>query len=69
MNFAKKVLMLVILVALIAPVVGCGVATTQEENRRAFNRVADYDARMLVDDLNLLLQIDRPMRNSRWVID
>ena len=69
MKFAKRVLMLVLLVALVAPVVGCGVGSTQEENQRAFNRVVDYDARMMVDDLQLFLQIDRPFRNSRWVID
>ena len=69
MNFAKRVLLLVLLVALVAPVVGCGVGSTQEENQRAFNRVVDYDARMMVDDLQVFLQIDRPFRNSRWVID
>ena len=69
MNFAKRVLLLVLLVCLIVPVAGCGVGTTQEENQRAFNRVVDYDARMMVDDLNIFLQIDRPIRNSRWVID
>ena len=69
MNFAKRVLMLVLLVALVAPVVGCGVGSTPGENQRAFNRVVDYDARMMVDDLQVFLQIDRPFRNSRWVID
>lgn len=69
MSFAKKTLMLVLLVALTVPVVGCGVGTTSEENQRSFRRVVDYDARMLVDDLQLFLQIDRPMRSSRWVID
>jgi hypothetical protein len=69
MNFAKKVLMLVVLVAMAMPIVGCGVATSPEENSRALSRVADYDARMMVDDLQLFLQIDRPLRNSRWVLD
>ena len=69
MSFAKKMLMLVLLVALAAPVVGCGVGTTPAENQRAFRRVVDYDARMMVDDLQVFLQIDRPVRNSRWVID
>lgn len=69
MYFAKRVLLLVLLVCLIAPVVGCGVGSTPEENQRAFNRVVDYDARMLVDDVHLFLQVNRPLRNSRWVID
>jgi hypothetical protein len=69
MNFVKKALLLVLLAIIVAPSVGCGVATTAEENQRAFNRVADYDARMMVDDLRLFLQTDRPVRNSRWVID
>ena len=69
MSFAKKMLMLVLLVVLVAPVVGCGVATTPEDNARSARRVADYDARMLVDDLQVFLQLDRPVRNSRWVID
>jgi len=69
MSFAKKMLMLVLLVVLAVPVVGCGVGTTPEENQRSFRRVADYDARMLVDDVQIFLQIDRPVRNSRWVID
>ncbi|MBN2563315.1 MAG: hypothetical protein JXQ75_20535 [Phycisphaerae bacterium] len=69
MTFAKKILVLVLLVVLTAPIVGCGVATSPAENRRACNRVVDYDARMMVDDLAIFLQIDRPIRNSRWVID
>lgn len=69
MNFAKKVLMVVILASMIIPVVGCGVGSTPEENSRTFSRVVDYDARMLVDDLQLLLQVDRPFRGSRWVLD
>jgi hypothetical protein len=69
MSIAKKLLMLVLLVALAAPIIGCGVGTTPEENQRAFRRVADYDARMLVDDLQIFLQIDRPFRGSHWVLN
>jgi hypothetical protein len=66
---AKKTLVLVLLMALTVPVLGCGVGSTPADNRRAATRVVDYDARMLVDDLALFLQLRRPVRASRWVID
>ena len=69
MKIAKRVFMFVILAALIVPVVGCGVGITPAENRRAALRVIDYDARQFVDDSLLFLQLDRPTRTSRWVID
>lgn len=69
MTFVKKALVLLLLAVLIAPVVGCGVGTTPADHRQAAARVVDYDGRMLIDDLKLFMQIDRPLRNSRWVID
>jgi len=69
MKTAKRLLCMVILAAMFAPVGGCGVGSTQEENNRAISRSYDYDARMLVDDLGLLIQVDRPRRTSRWIID
>jgi hypothetical protein len=69
MTFAKKMLMLVLIAVLSAPIFGCGVGSTQADNRRAAARVIDYDARMFVDDVMLFSQLDRPFRNSRWVID
>ncbi|HVP12616.1 MAG TPA: hypothetical protein VMV94_15680 [Phycisphaerae bacterium] len=70
MTFAKKMLMLVLIVVLAAPIFGCGsVGATPAYNRRAASRVVDYDARMFVDDITLFSQLDRPFRGSRWVID
>jgi len=69
MTFAKRLLVLVLLLALTVPMLACGVGSTPAENRRSALRVVDYDARMMVDDLALFMQIDRPLRNSRWVID
>ncbi len=66
---AKKILVLVLLIALVGPVIGCSVGKTQADNRQAITRIVDYDTRMLVDDLALFLQLRRPMRASRWVID
>ncbi len=69
MNLAKKACLLVLGLALTAPILGCGVGSTPAENRRSIMRVADYDARMMVDDLGLLTQTDRPLHTSRYVID
>jgi hypothetical protein len=70
MTFAKKMLMLVLIVVLTAPILACnGVGSTPPENRRAAARTIDYDCRMFVDDITLFSQLDRPFRNSRWVID
>ena len=69
MKIARRLLCLVILAAMFAPIGGCGVGSTQEENNRAIARSWDYDTRMLVDDLGLLIQVDRPRRTSKWVID
>jgi len=69
MKLAKKFVMVLILAAIFAPVGGCGVGTTQEENKRTISRSWDYDMRMLTDDVGLFLQVDRPRRTSKWVID
>lgn len=65
----RKFAALVLLLALtIFPAIGCGVAATEPENRRTVMRVADFDAKMLVDDIGVLTQTHRPMRTSRYVI-
>lgn len=69
MKIARRLLSLVILAAMFAPIGGCGVGTTKEENQRTVARSWDYDKRMLVDDLGLLFQVDRPRRTSKWIID
>ncbi len=69
MTLAKKMVLLLLVIVLVGPILGCGVGTTQADNKRAFNRVVGYDARMMVDDLALFWQTDRPLRPSRWVID
>jgi hypothetical protein len=69
MKLAKKAFLLGLGLFLAAPLWGCGVGTTQAENNRTIRRVAEYDARMMVDDLGLLTQTNRAARTSRWVID
>lgn len=61
--------LLLLVMVMLAPVVGCGVATTEPENRRIIMRTANYDALQLVDDLGLLTQTNRPFRGSKYVID
>ncbi len=68
MKLAKKLVMLVLVVVLAGPILGCGVGTTMQENIQAGGRVANYDALMLADDLRLFWQLDRPVRTSRWII-
>ncbi len=70
MKIARRLLSLVILAAMFAPLSGCAsVGATKEENNRTISRSWEYDGRMLADDLGLLFQIDRPRRTSKWVID
>jgi len=69
MKIAKRLLTLVILAAMFAPIGGCGVGSTWDENKRTISRSYDYDGRMLVDDLGLFFQMDRPRRTSKWIID
>jgi hypothetical protein len=69
MTMAKRILIVALIVVGTAQLFGCGVGVTPAENRRAAARVVDYDARMMVDDVTLFTQLDRPIRNSRWVID
>ncbi len=69
MTFARRLMLLVLLVVMSVPVLGCGVGSTPAENRRAVARIIDYDARMLRDDVTLLMQLHRPIRTSRWIID
>lgn len=71
MKLFRKFLLVLFVTALTAPVVGCagGVGTTRADSRRTFNRIVDYDQRMLADDLALFFQTNRTLRTSRWVID
>ncbi|MBX3396928.1 MAG: hypothetical protein KF841_16355 [Phycisphaerae bacterium] len=69
MKLVKRLFALVFVAMLIVPTIGCGVATTAADNQRTIRRIADYDSRMLVDDLALFLQTNRTLRTSRWVID
>jgi hypothetical protein len=67
---ARRFVCLILALAAALPVLGgCGVGTTQQENNRQLGRVIDYDARMMVDDLALLLQTRRPHHGSRYIID
>lgn len=69
MKLAKRLFLFVFAALMAAPLLGCGVGTTAEDNNRTLSRLIDYDARMLVDDLALLAQTNRTLRTSRWVID
>lgn len=69
MRIARKMLLVVVAAMALSPMLGCGVGTTWEENQRTIRRVADYDARMMVDDLGLFTQTHRTTRTSRWIID
>lgn len=70
MSFTKKILGLVLVVAMAVPIVGCSsVGKSPAEIHRTAVRSIDYDRRMLLDDLLLLIQLDGTVRTSRWVID
>ena len=71
MSTIRKFICLALLVGTILPLAsGCvGVGTTKEDNKRKFDRVVQYDVQSMSDDLALFLQIQRPMRTNRWVID
>lgn len=67
MKPAKRVLTIALL-GLAAATAGCGVGTTSQDSIRSINRAIDYDARMMVDDVGLLFQVERVHRGSRWHI-
>lgn len=71
MRLAGKLLMFLVAIAMMSPAFGCsgGVGTTVADNKRTFNRVVDYEQRMLVDDILLFTQTNRTFRTSRWIID
>jgi hypothetical protein len=69
MKRLKSLLLAVAVAALVAPTIGCGIGSTEPENRRIVQRVAEYDTRMLVDDISLFAQTKRPFRGSRYLLD
>ncbi|HWL94490.1 MAG TPA: hypothetical protein VNT79_13275 [Phycisphaerae bacterium] len=69
MKFAKRLMMMVLAVAIVAPMVGCSVGATRQDNRRMLQRVARFDTLMLVDDIALFAQTNQVLRTSRWVVD
>lgn len=68
MTRRTRIFSLLVLAAGAAGLYGCGVGSTQEENNRTIRQVADYDARMMTDDLGLLTQTNRPWRGSQYPI-
>jgi len=68
MRLIKVLLLVAIAAIVVAPMVGCGVGTNMADTRRSFNRVANFDARELVDDIALFTQTNRPLRTSHWII-
>ena len=65
-RFASKLLLVILTAATVFPALaGCGIGTTQQENNRTIARVWDADARMMTDDLGLLVLARRPFWGSR----
>ncbi len=71
MRHAGKILTLVFALSIAASVAGCsgGVGTTNEDVKRHFVRVVEYDQRMMVDDVATFCQTDRTFRGSRYILD
>ena len=65
---ATKLGLLLLAAASVAGLYGCGIGTTQAENDRTIRRVADYDERLMTNDLGLLTQTRRPWRGSQYPI-
>lgn len=63
-----RILVPALLLTLLA-VTGCGVGRTASEVNRDARRTFVYDGRMLVDDMSLLFQTNRPLRTSRWIVE
>jgi nitrite reductase (NADH) small subunit len=68
MKLAKRLLVVLFVVAFVGPLVGCGVGNTTSDTNRSIRRVADLDARMMVDDLGNFTQLNRPLHTSRHPI-
>jgi len=45
---------------------GCGMAKSYEDRQQIWAKTWDTDARMLVDDIDTALLMDRPSRLSRY---
>ncbi len=67
-GLVKRIVLILALVCIVIPVVGCGVGTTVSDNNRSIARTADYDARMLVSDLGELAQVERPFHGARYPV-
>ena len=64
---SRKIMLVVLLAAMLLPaMVGCGVGSTTQENSRTIARIWDADARMLTDDVGLLMLARRPFYGSRY---
>jgi hypothetical protein len=69
MKLVKKAAVLLVLVTMISPIFGCGIGTSVADNNRSIRRVTELDSRMMVDDLLLFSQYNRPLRTTRWVTE
>ncbi len=66
---AKRLVLVLVLACMVLPgLVGCGVATTVQDNNRTISRVWAYDAHMMTDDLGELVLCERPWRGSRYPV-
>jgi hypothetical protein len=65
---ARRIAVLMLLCGSPLTSAGCGVGTTAQDKNRTISRVAEYDTRMMTDDLGTLSQTRRPWRGSRYPI-
>ncbi len=61
--------LVIVLMALLAMQPGCASLTqTQSEHMHSYERVFYHDVMLMPDDIDVLLELERPTRLSRWVV-
>lgn len=67
MKFTKTLLALIAVSCCFAGF-GCGVARSYKDREHVWSQTTDRDLRMLVDDIDSFLMMDRPSRLTKWQV-
>ena len=59
-------LLAIFMAAVALSMFGCGTAHSYAEREHRYKVITDKDLKQLVDDVDLLLQMERPWRLTRW---
>jgi hypothetical protein len=62
--------LLILLVVLLSSQSGCATLTqTPSEHQHVYENIISHDAHLLPEDIDMMWEMDRPTRLTRWLVE